>query len=92
MKIKLGKVKLGKDTKAKIDLEVWLRNKGELPFVGEISYTVDTKDYAGMAAVHAKSESFLKKVIGQIGREIGFPDAAKWGGSKTRMLLNLPVL
>ena len=92
MKIKLGKVELGDDTKAKIDLEVWLRNKGELPFVGEVSYTVDTDDYAGMTAVQAKSEAFMKKVIGKIGKEIGFQGGAKWGGSKTRMLLNLPVL
>jgi hypothetical protein len=91
MKIKLGKVKFGDGVKAKLDLEVWLKNRGELPFVGEISYTVDTEDYAGMAGVHAKSEAFMKTVIGKIGKEIGFQNAAKWGGSKTRMLLNLPV-
>ena len=91
MKIKLGKLKLGDGEKAKLDLEVWLKNRGELPFVGEISYTVDTEDYAGMAGVQAKSEAFMKTVIGKLGKEIGFQNAAKWGGSKTRMLLNLPV-
>ena len=91
MKIKLGKVTLGDGVKAGIELEVWLKNKGELPFVGEISYTVETDDYAGTAATHIQAEKFMKSVIGQVGRDIGFPNGTKWGGSKTRMLLNLPV-
>jgi hypothetical protein len=48
-----------------------------------------TDRYDDMAEVHTQAEQFSLSVLGQHCTAIAFPDAVRWGGSKTRMLLGL---
>ena len=88
--VKPGHVVLTPSCKARIKLELWTREPNAHPFVGDLSFEVMTDPYDDMADVHTQAEQFSLTVLGQHCREIAFSDAARWGGSKTRLLLGLP--
>lgn len=88
--VKPGHVVLTPSFKARIKLEIWTRKQNADPFIGDLSFEVMTENYDDMADVHTQAERFSAKVLGQHGGNFAFPNAARWGGSKTRLLLNLP--
>lgn len=87
--VKPGHVVLTPSLKARIKLELWTRDQNVNPFVGDLSFEVMTDHYDDMAEVHTQAEQFSSSVLGQHCTAIALPDAARWGGSKTRMLLGL---
>ncbi len=90
--VKPGRVVLSQGVQAAIKLELWTQEFGAVPFVGDLSFTLETDNYDDMNETHAKAEAFSINVLGHHGSTFAFPNAARWGGSKTRMLLNLPEM
>jgi len=89
--VKPGRINFTPQSNAVIKLELWTKESGAVPFVGDLSFTVMTDHYDDMVDVHNKAEQFSVNVLGRHGAAFAFSDAARWGGSKTRMLLGLPV-
>ena len=87
--VKPGYVVLTPSLKARLKLEIWTREQDANPFVGDLSCEVMTDHYDDMADAHTKAEQFSLTVLGRHCTAIAFPDVARWGGSKTRMLLGL---
>ena len=72
-----------------VSMEAWARTEGGAPFVYDYSYGYDG-DFDKMTATHVAAEDFLQALYRELGPSIGFSNAADWGGSKVRVLLQQP--
>ena len=79
----------GLDKPVAVSMEAWARSDGGKPFVYDYSYGYDG-DFDKMTVTHVAAEDFLTALYRDLGPSMGFDDAAKWGGSKVRVLLQQP--
>lgn len=79
----------GLDRPVAVSMEAWAHTEGGAPFVYDYSYGYEG-EFDKMATTHAAAEAFLSALYRDLGPSIGFADAARWGGSKVRVLLQEP--
>lgn len=79
----------GLDKPVAVSMEAWARSDGGKPFVYDYSYGYDG-DFDKMTVTHVAAEDLLTALYRDLGPSMGFSDAAKWGGSKVRVLLQQP--
>ncbi|MDX6916319.1 hypothetical protein R9X49_14520 [Pectobacterium carotovorum] len=69
------------------DIEACLYEGETSPFVVGCSYTLDTPKYHDMNKSHKKAEDFLCSVIEGACKDLIYPGAGRWLGSKLSMML-----
>lgn len=72
-----------------VSMEAWARTENGKPFVYDYSFGYDG-DFDKMGVTHEAAEKFTISLYKDMGPSLGFENAAKWGGSKVRVLLGQP--
>lgn len=79
----------GFDKPVAVSMEAWAHSESGKPFVYDYSFGYEG-DFAKQVVTHEAAESFTLGLYKDLGPSIGFDNAAQWGGSKVRVLLNMP--
>ena len=82
-----GSIILTDKRRITFDFESCLYDNEEKPFVVGCSYTLETPKYHEMKKSHRKAEEFLFSVLEGACKELIYPDAGRWLGSKLSMML-----
>ncbi|WJV54882.1 hypothetical protein PCO85_05485 [Prodigiosinella aquatilis] len=82
-----GTIILSDKRRITFDFECCLYDNEEIPFIVGCSYTLDTPKYHDMKKSHKKAEEFLFTVIEGACKELVYPGAGRWLGSKLSMML-----